>query len=180
MASKFNVTPLGQRVKALFTQFPKLSSREIHLKSKTDQLATFITMIQQLWFTTMFLLRLIKRLPITELEIGTMATKLLSALSYSVWWNKPQDLNRAAVLKLDGKAFALVSDFRKAYFEGLPPTEKAIFLLLRDVPMNRIGTIGKSRDYPVLRLDFKDAAPVTETWLKRKDVGMNQWFYYSD
>lgn len=110
---------LRQRIKALFAAFPRLNTRSIKLSSKSDSLSKAITLFQISWFSLMFLLRLIKHLPITELEIGTMATILLSIATYGYWWGKPQDSHETAVLELDGEhLLSPSSEFKNAFFEG--------------------------------------------------------------
>lgn len=75
---------------------PYLRNREIDItqgeiedKSKGDALAKALVLLQVTWFILQFLARVVAHLPITELEVVTMAFAILNLMVYFCWWNKP-------------------------------------------------------------------------------------------
>ncbi|KAF8064244.1 hypothetical protein FPV67DRAFT_210985 [Lyophyllum atratum] len=70
----------------------EFTEKEIQDKSKGDILAKSLVLLQVTWFILQFLARAIQHLPITELEIVTLAFALLNFLVYFCWWNKPLDV----------------------------------------------------------------------------------------
>ncbi|KIK61493.1 hypothetical protein GYMLUDRAFT_166351 [Collybiopsis luxurians FD-317 M1] len=63
--------------------------REIKDRSHRDGLGKLIAVWQTTWFIVQLLARLAQRLPITELEIMTVAFAAMNVLVYFFWWNKP-------------------------------------------------------------------------------------------
>lgn len=70
------------------------TEEEIQDRSKSDWLAKTIVIVQTLWFVTQCIARSIEGLPITELEILTLAYATLSFGIYIAWWNKPRNVDR--------------------------------------------------------------------------------------
>lgn len=56
-------------------------------------LSKALVLVQTGWFVLQCLARAVKRLPVTELEIITLAFALVNLITYVLWWNKPQDVN---------------------------------------------------------------------------------------
>ena len=69
--------------------FPDITEREIHDRSKGDALSKGLVLIQTSWFILQCIARRIERLPITELELVTLAFAALNFITYTLWWNKP-------------------------------------------------------------------------------------------
>ncbi|KDQ59776.1 hypothetical protein JAAARDRAFT_126849 [Jaapia argillacea MUCL 33604] len=69
--------------------FPIISKEEIEDRSKGDALSKSIALIHTTWFTIQVIARGFRRLPITELEVVTLAFTVLNVATYSLWWSKP-------------------------------------------------------------------------------------------
>jgi hypothetical protein len=75
-----------------------ITEKEIEDRSKGNVLSRGAVLVQTGWFMLQLLARSIQRLPITELEIATLAFASLSLTIYVVWWNKPLDVQCSIVL----------------------------------------------------------------------------------
>lgn len=65
------------------------SEEEIKDRSKSDSFSKIIVLMQTLWFVMQSIARHIERLPITELEVATLAYTVPILGIYVCWWNKP-------------------------------------------------------------------------------------------
>ncbi|KIK54381.1 hypothetical protein GYMLUDRAFT_48747 [Collybiopsis luxurians FD-317 M1] len=63
--------------------------REIKDRSHRDGFAKLIALWQTTWFVVQLLARWARHLPITELEIMTVAFATMNVLIYFFWWDKP-------------------------------------------------------------------------------------------
>ena len=66
-----------------------MPEREIKDRSHSDGFAKLIAVGQTTWFMVQLLARLTQHLPITELEIMTVAFAAMNILIYFFWWDKP-------------------------------------------------------------------------------------------
>ncbi|CAA7268754.1 unnamed protein product [Cyclocybe aegerita] len=88
--------------------FPSALTREdIEDKSKADGLSKGITIIQTSWFVLQCIARGVQKLPLTELEVVTLALASLNALIYGLWWNKPLDVQRCLKITLKASSTAI-------------------------------------------------------------------------
>jgi hypothetical protein len=62
---------------------------EIADKSKGDALSKGIALLQGLWFILQILVRFIQHLPVSELEVATLAFAVVNILTWLLWWHKP-------------------------------------------------------------------------------------------
>jgi len=76
--------------------FPKISKAEIEDKSKGDAISKVVVILQTSWFVTQCIARVVQRLPITELELVTIAFATLNVVIYFMWWHKPLNVQRGA------------------------------------------------------------------------------------
>ncbi|KAJ7268290.1 hypothetical protein C8J57DRAFT_1067166 [Mycena rebaudengoi] len=67
---------------------------DIKDKSKGDALSKGVALIQGLWFTTQCLARVHQHLPVTELEVTTLAFAVVNIFIWLLWWNKPLDVQQ--------------------------------------------------------------------------------------
>jgi len=74
--------------------FPRLSIAEIEDKSKGDAISKGVVILQTGWFITQFIVRVVQGLPISELELATVALAVLNFVIYLLWWEKPQNVRR--------------------------------------------------------------------------------------
>jgi len=74
--------------------FPRLSKAEIDDKSKGDAISKCVVVLQTGWFVTQCIARGVQGLPITELELATVAFAALNFVIYLLWWDKPLNVQR--------------------------------------------------------------------------------------
>lgn len=66
-----------------------ITTQEIQDRSKGDSLSKGLVMVQMSWFIFQCTARKLESLPITELELVTLAFAMLNLFTYGIWWNKP-------------------------------------------------------------------------------------------
>ena len=77
-----------------FTSFTVPTKEEIEDKGKIDWLAKSLVLLQMSWFVMQCIARAIEHIPITHLEIVTLAYAAMNFVIYIFWWNKPLNINR--------------------------------------------------------------------------------------
>ncbi|KAF9447170.1 hypothetical protein P691DRAFT_761010 [Macrolepiota fuliginosa MF-IS2] len=77
-----------------------MSEEEINDKSKGDFLTGLLVVLQMAWFIFQCLARWIAHLPVTNLEVITLASTFLNIITYALWWNKPQNMRMAISVHL--------------------------------------------------------------------------------
>ncbi|KAG2098760.1 uncharacterized protein F5147DRAFT_640865 [Suillus discolor] len=83
---------------------PVITEAEIEDRSKGDGLSKGIAVLQLVWFVTQLVARYIQNLPITLLEIDTLAVAALTCVPYALWWKKPKDVGRPYIVHLKATA----------------------------------------------------------------------------
>ncbi|KAF8198826.1 hypothetical protein K438DRAFT_1584041, partial [Mycena galopus ATCC 62051] len=58
-------------------------------KSKGDAFSKSIALLQGIWFITQIVARVVQRLPITPLEVTTLAFAVINLFIWVLWWHKP-------------------------------------------------------------------------------------------
>uniref|UniRef100_A0A0W0FG53 Uncharacterized protein n=1 Tax=Moniliophthora roreri TaxID=221103 RepID=A0A0W0FG53_MONRR len=81
--------------------FPSIAEKEIQDKSKGDALSKVILLLQISWFLLQVVARAIRNLPITELELVTVAFASLNLFAYSFWWKKPLNVDCPVEVRLN-------------------------------------------------------------------------------
>jgi hypothetical protein len=84
-----NVVPF---IKAGIIKSSHLKVREINDRAKADSFAKAFTLLQSLWVTCNIIARRAYDLPITPLEISTVAYVASAVVTYSMLWHKPKDM----------------------------------------------------------------------------------------
>jgi len=84
---------------AMLGKLPDIQVEEIRDKSKTNELAKFLTCMQAIWMVIQTLGRLADHLPITPLEVNTIAHCICAIFVYIWWWEKPQNIETPVILK---------------------------------------------------------------------------------
>ncbi|KAG2029928.1 hypothetical protein BDR03DRAFT_975376 [Suillus americanus] len=79
-------------VRVGFVDMPVISEAEIQDRSKGDGLSKGIALLQLVWFVIQLVARYVQNLPITLLEIDTLAVAALTCVAYGLWWKKPKDV----------------------------------------------------------------------------------------
>ena len=77
-----------------FSSFTVPTEAEIKDKGKSDWLAKSLVLLQTSWFVMQCIARAVERLPVTHLEIVTLAYAAMNFVIYVFWWNKPLNVNR--------------------------------------------------------------------------------------
>lgn len=95
------LTPQGIRLMAELDLIPCISARRITAKGKVDQLAKAIVCLQAGWMIVQAIARAAEGLPITLIELNTMAHVGCAFLMYAIWWQKPQDDSESVEIPLD-------------------------------------------------------------------------------
>jgi len=103
------VTPKGILEMARLEQLPEVNVESIHRRSKTDVLSKAVVVIQATWMLIQILGRKFAQLPITLLEINTVAHVGVALSLYVVWWKKPQDVEEYTEISFDASLAAFMS-----------------------------------------------------------------------
>ena len=77
-----------------FSSFTVPTEAEIKDRGKSDWLAKSLVLLQTSWFVMQCIARAIEHLPVTHLEIVTLAYAAMNFVIYVFWWNKPLNVNR--------------------------------------------------------------------------------------
>ena len=77
-----------------YESFVMPTKAEITDKGKSNWLAKSLVLLQTSWFVIQCIARGIKHLPVTHLEIVTLAYAAMNFVIYTFWWNKPLNVNR--------------------------------------------------------------------------------------
>ena len=89
-----------------------LKKEEIEDKSKADQLLKAIAISHTLWLILNVTTRGITKLPVTQLEIATVAFSLMAVVTYAVNWWKPKDIVTPMTLKIPMSRWDTENDTR--------------------------------------------------------------------
>ncbi|KAF7974347.1 hypothetical protein HWV62_12414 [Athelia sp. TMB] len=71
------------------------SRDELANQSKGDALSKGVAILQTLWFVMQCIARRIEHLPLTNLEVMTLAYTVITVAMYVVWWEKPLNISCA-------------------------------------------------------------------------------------
>ena len=77
-----------------YESFTMPTKAEIEDKGKSDWLAKLLVLLQTSWFIIQCIARGIEHLPLTHLEIVTLAYAAVNFVIYIFWWYKPLNVNR--------------------------------------------------------------------------------------
>jgi len=77
-----------------YIDFPDITEKEIKDRSKGDVLSKSLVILQTGWFIVQCVARAVEHLPVTELELVTVAFATLNFVTYVFWWNKPLNVQQ--------------------------------------------------------------------------------------
>ena len=77
-----------------FSSFTVPTEVEIQDRGKSDWFTKSLVLLQTSWFVMQCIARAIEHLPVTHLEIVTLAYAAMNFVIYIFWWNKPLNVNR--------------------------------------------------------------------------------------
>jgi hypothetical protein len=106
------LTPTGlkflfrQRVRAHLRSFDE---NKIKDKSKSDSLAKFLICVQAMWMLIQTIVRQVAGLPVTLLEVNTLAHVVAALLIYAVWWYKPHNANEPETIEVASELAVVMS-----------------------------------------------------------------------
>ncbi|KAJ7346323.1 hypothetical protein DFH08DRAFT_213168 [Mycena albidolilacea] len=67
-------------------------------KSKGDALSKGIALLQGLWFIVQIIARVAQRLPVSQLEVTTLAFAVVNLFMWLLWWHRPLDVHQPILL----------------------------------------------------------------------------------
>ncbi|KAF7289158.1 hypothetical protein MIND_01376900 [Mycena indigotica] len=86
------VTQKQLRVDSVVGQICAVDKSDIEDKSKGDLFSKAIALCQGLWFIAQCIARRAQSLPLTELEVATLAFTAINAMTWLLWLRKPLDV----------------------------------------------------------------------------------------
>lgn len=99
---------------------PTVTECELQDRSKGDTISKGIVLLQTSWFVIQCIARAGQRLPLSELEVLTLAFAVMNAAIYGAWWNKPQGVDMAICVPLKG-AEIRANDSTTSLMDEVPP-----------------------------------------------------------
>ena len=99
--SRLTLTPRGVALLAACGYLPNISQEDICDKNKSDNVSKLLSVLQALWMLVQIISRAYDKLPITLLEVNTLAHIVCAIIIYALWWNKPKLINEPTKIKGD-------------------------------------------------------------------------------
>ncbi|KAF1926189.1 uncharacterized protein M421DRAFT_68169 [Didymella exigua CBS 183.55] len=87
-----SITAEGVRLLSFLDKLPKINNGEVRDKSKADDLAKFLVVLQAGWMIIQCIARVAQDLPVTLLEVNTIGHVVCAFALYMLWWRKPLDI----------------------------------------------------------------------------------------
>ncbi|KAK3343454.1 hypothetical protein B0T25DRAFT_554363 [Lasiosphaeria hispida] len=98
-AQRITLTARGVALLAQCGRLPKVDREDIEDKSKANDLAKATVIVQACWMLVQIISRLAAKLPVTLLEVNTVAHVLCAFAMYLFWWNKPLLPNQPIIIR---------------------------------------------------------------------------------
>ncbi|KIV84738.1 hypothetical protein PV11_00498 [Exophiala sideris] len=95
------LTANGAAILARQGRLPQVTEQFISDKSKANSLAKILVVIQAGWLIVECIGRAVAGLPITLLELNTVAHVVCALIMYALWWHKPLNISDPIVIKGD-------------------------------------------------------------------------------
>ena len=92
---------------------PEITQEELHDRSNADYLIKGIVLVQCTWFMLQVCARVNQSLPLTTLELATVAFIGCTGLMYFFWWYKPMDLETFTTIRDPGLTSAQLCDLAR-------------------------------------------------------------------
>lgn len=105
-----------------------LGRADIQDKSKADWLLKSLSILQGAWIIINVIVRHVTKLPISQIEITTVAFAIMAVLTYLANWWKPKDVSQPTMLQYfgRGKSFNLIRDSKQSFIQRILFPTKAI------------------------------------------------------
>ncbi|ETW84774.1 hypothetical protein HETIRDRAFT_473500 [Heterobasidion irregulare TC 32-1] len=105
--------------------FPTVTEDQIDDKNKSDTLAKALAALQLSWFMFQCIMRTVEHLPLTELEVMTLAFTILTMPSRAFWWQKPLNVRLPVPVKIrDYSAILILKGEQELSEKRDPPKEQ--------------------------------------------------------
>lgn len=92
-----NVVPL---IEAGVIEPSHLRIPDIQTRSKADSFAKGFALLQSFWVMCNIIARAVYQMPVSPLEISTVAYVVCAVISYAFWWHKPKDMETPIIIHL--------------------------------------------------------------------------------
>jgi hypothetical protein len=92
---------------------------EIKDKGKADIIAKIFAILQTSWFVAQCIARGVGKLPLTELEVVTLAYAMVNVFIYYFWWDKPKDAQCPVWVYVASKAGGVEGGEKLAWSGGV-------------------------------------------------------------
>jgi hypothetical protein len=92
---------------------------EIKDKGKADIIAKILAILQTSWFVAQCIARGVSKLPLTELEVVTLAYATMNVFIYYFWWDKPKDVGCPIRVYMVSKADGVESREKVVWKSGV-------------------------------------------------------------
>ncbi|KAK1535713.1 hypothetical protein CPAR01_09255 [Colletotrichum paranaense] len=140
---RVTVTPEGIRLLSFVGKLPQIHESQIQDKSKADWMAKSLVCIQAGWMVAQVIGRLIKKLPVSLLEINTCGHVACAAMLYLLWWSKPLDVLDPTVLDEGNEDAMALMMFCSSMSAVNGVTEIRCFMY---IPPEDVGTEGVRKE----------------------------------
>ncbi|KAK3321905.1 hypothetical protein B0H66DRAFT_531268 [Apodospora peruviana] len=100
-AFPINATSVHYLVSRGYIPLPAITREEIWDKSKADVFAKGLALLQSAWIFIQAIARTSQKLPLSPLELFTLAFVISTVMSYFFWWRKPQHVGTPTVLRCE-------------------------------------------------------------------------------
>jgi hypothetical protein len=102
----YYIYPNADQIKAMrecgaIDRLPQLSAAQIHGMSNTSALGKTVACVQISWFMLQIITRVAKHLPISQLEVATLAFVICSILMYLLFSSIPRGITASVEVNLD-------------------------------------------------------------------------------
>ncbi|CAG8731266.1 4690_t:CDS:2, partial [Acaulospora colombiana] len=144
------------------------SEEEIDDRNKSDWFAKLLVLFQTTWFVAQCIARKKEGLPLTELEIVTLAYTVVNFGTSLAWWSKPRNVNRPIAIVSLRSAIAQKRETNREsdiVDEDPPSWDRAARLLLpgfdSDVDVESLRAV------PIFysgKLDWAQTKQATKSW----------------
>jgi hypothetical protein len=167
----FTITPRGILVLAELDLIPDIPLKRITVRSRADQLAKALVCFQAAWMVVQTIARRFAGLPITLLELNTLAHVMCAVILYVAWWDKPQNVNEPLEIHLEPSVAAIIFYLSSYDFECIKEDENERSENVSDNSSNiedpnyEISVEYNRRPEPVERIQRNDVDVGWQSWL---------------
>jgi hypothetical protein len=102
------LTPQGVKFFGKHGLLPDIRGSQLKGRGKADQLAKALVCVQAIWMVIQTISRKASGLPVTLIELNTLAHVGCAVFMYVVWWKKPQNVNEAYDVRISPRIGALL------------------------------------------------------------------------